>query len=554
MLANNSAVAQSLTDFARLLELHGENRFKVRAFRRAADTVSGLADNIGEMVTRGEDLTKLPGIGKAIGGIIRQIVNEGKLTQAEKLLADLSPSMRELATIQEIDPALIARIYKKLQLNSLAELRTALESGKIGEKFGKRTEFKLKRALNPGLRAVLLPEAEEMAAMIEKYLYSLNAVKEVAVSGQVRRKEEAVTVISFLIQSKSFDKVVESVTRFGAVKELISQESEYATFKLLSGTGLELFGSSQKKWGERLVTSTGNEEHLKLLSRLKSKKKVKDFLTEESLYESKGIDWVPPELRLGENEVTLAAKGKLPELVARKDIRGDLHCHTVASDGSHTIEHMVKAAQKLGYEYLSVSDHSQSLKLTNGLTPQRLKAQMKEIDRLNERLDGFRILKSSEIDILENGSLDYDESVLSKLDIRICSIHSRFGLDRTRQTDRILRAMENPYFQIMGHATGRLILSREPYDIDIEKIIKTAAELGCFFEINSSPDRLDLSYEHAKLAKSYGIKVAISTDAHSIAELNFIEYGLNQARRAGLEAKDVLNTLPVAKLLSTLKR
>jgi DNA polymerase (family 10) len=272
------------------------------------------------------------------------------------------------------------------------------------------------------------------------------------------------------------------------------------------------------------------------------------------LYEKLGLPFIEPELREGADELKLAAKGKLPILVSKSDIRGDLHAHTVSSDGVETIEAMAAGARERGYEYIGITDHSKSLKIANGVSEEDLWKQIRFIDKLNGKSRGIRILKSAEVDILADGSLDYPNELLRELDYTVCSIHSRFGLGRSDQTRRLLRAMDNRYFSILGHATGRLLLKRPGYEIDIERVLEHAAKNGCFLEINSSPDRLDLSAEHARLARQGGVRIAINTDAHSIHEFDYIQCGIDQARRAGLQKTEILNCLPAAKLLQTLAR
>jgi DNA polymerase (family 10) len=312
--------------------------------------------------------------------------------------------------------------------------------------------------------------------------------------------------------------------------------------------------ATKKDWGVTLIECTGSKQHLQKLTAVTGSLKALAFPTETALYRQFGLAFIEPELREGHDEVKQAAQGALPVLVTVKDIRGELHAHSTSSDGSHSIEQMAAAAKEKGYDYLGITDHSQSLKIARGVSVEDLWKQIRYIDQLNERIDGIRVLKSSEVDILADGSLDYPVDLLRELDYTVCSIHSRFGLGKAEQTERIMRAMDDRYFNILGHATGRLLLKRPGYDVDIERIILHARQNGCFFEINSSPDRLDLSADHARAAAQAGVKIAVSTDAHSTREFSLVRYGIDQARRAGLEKTSVLNCLPWKTLSGLFRR
>jgi DNA polymerase (family X) len=369
---------------------------------------------------------------------------------------------------------------------------------------------------------------------------------------------------SFLICTTTPASVFKYVETFGGLQtpEKISRTARRYT--LPSGVAVTVACTSTKHWGIALIQATGSNTHLAQLKARAAKKRFSlsskraksgaAFSEERSVYRKLGLRLIPPELREGRGEIEASAVGSLPRLITAKDVRGDLHMHTTASDGRHSLEEMAAAAKERGYAYIAITDHSQSLKITNGLTEERLLAHIKAIDALNARLKGLTVLKSAEVDILEDGKLDYRNGVLKELDLTVCSIHSRFALNREQQTERILRAMDNPYFNILGHATGRLLLKRAGYELDIERILNHAKSNGCFVEINSSPDRLDLSDEHAKMAKDRGVKVAINTDAHSIAELQFLAAGIRQGRRAWLESADVLNTLTLGQLKKALHR
>jgi DNA polymerase (family 10) len=350
--------------------------------------------------------------------------------------------------------------------------------------------------------------------------------------------------------------VVARLERYGGRTPLVSSGKDNAVFALSSGVLLRLQLAGKKDWGLQMVACTGSKAHLKKLAAVTGPlRELKGtFPSEQVFYRKLGLQYIEPELREGYDEVERAAKNTLPMLVTSKDIKGELHAHSTSSDGSDSIEDMAEAARERGYEYIGISDHSQNLKIARGVSIGDLWAQIKHIDKLNGRLRGFRILKSSEVDILADGSLDYPDDLLRELDYTVCSIHSRFGLDRQQQTTRLLRAMDNRYFNILGHATGRLLLKRPGYAIDVDRVVAEARKNGCFFEINSSPDRLDLSAENSRKAKAAGVLIAINTDAHGTGELPLIRCGIDEARRAGLEKTAVLNCLPWENLQPLFRR
>ena len=564
MPASNATVADLLRQYAAALVLEGADRFKVKAYRRAADTLETMAEDVAQLVARGDDLKELPGIGKAISQKIEEIVGSGKLTQLERSLSNLGPELVELATKPSLDPKKVLRVYKKLKIGSLAELRARLEAGEIRDAFGARIDYHIRQGLEERPR-VLLYWAEDLAARIETFLKTVPGVTHVSRAGSLRRKMDTVGDLNFVVAGKPAATILQRFSKFGGVQSSESRGKQEAVFKLSSGMHVSLAVVSSAQWGLGLVLQTGSSAHVEDLSARAAKKRIKltaaalaakdvDLSSEENVYRALGLNFIEPELREGRGEVDAASKGTLPKLVTVEDLKGDLHMHTTASDGANSIAEMVEATKARGYQYIAITDHSQSLKLTNGLSEKRLLAQIKSIDKLNARLKGMVVLKSAEVDILEDGKLDYPNALLKELDLTICSIHSRFGLGKEQQTARIMHAMDNRYFNILGHATGRLLLKREPYELEMERIVKHAAERGCSFEINSSPDRLDLSDEHAKVAKEHGLKIAVNTDAHATGELDFIFAGLNQARRAWLEPKDVLNTLPLARLRAALRR
>lgn len=564
MAASNAAIADYLRRYAAVLSVEGADRFKLKAYRRAAETIEGLSEPVAALVSRGSDLTEFPGVGKAISGILLEIVKTGQLERLNQTTAKLPPEQVELITRPALDPKRVTRIYKKLGIHSLRELRHELETGRIRELFGSRMDYHVRRGFDDRPRH-LLWAIDDVALKIEEYLHGLSSVTKVAAVGSLRRRQDTVGDLNFLVAGKSATAVFRQFAAFGAVQFVESCGQQEHAFKLSSGITVRLKWTQADEWGLALVLATGSAAHLTALKAQAKARKMTlataalrkagvEILSEKSIYRGLGLAWIDPELREGRGEVQAALHRKMPALITQEDLRGDLHMHTTASDGANSIEEMATAARERGYEYIAITDHSQSLKITNGLTEPRLREHLRAIDKINGKLTGFRILKSAEVDILEEGRLDYSDAMLKQLDFTICSIHSKFALNKQQQTERILRAMDNPYFNILGHATGRLLLQREGYELDIERIIDHAKANGCCFEINSSPNRLDLSDEHAKLAKEAGIKIAVNTDAHSTRELDFIWAGINQARRGWLEASDVLNTYPLAKLLRALRR
>jgi DNA polymerase (family 10) len=404
---------------------------------------------------------------------------------------------------------------------------------------------------------ILLYHAHRLAEAIETSLLKAGCDRVEAV-GEYRRRVEVIERFDFLIQTSDFGGVIEAMKKYGGRTSLVESTENTATYSLPSGPLLYIEHVDTKNWGFFMIRRTGTMAHLRKLRRVIGGPTAREenvaFASEEAFYEHFGMQFIPPEIREGFDEIGQARKGMLPKLVTQVEIRGDLHAHTLCSDGSDSVEEMATSAKELGYEYVGITDHSPSLKIANGQSVEDLLVQIAEIDELNSRLSGFRILKSAEVDILADGTLDLPDEVLRELDYTVCSIHSRFAMEREKQTERILRAMDNRYFTVLGHATGRLLLKRPGYEIDFERIVHHAASRGCFFEINCSPDRLDVSAENARLVRAAGIKIAISTDSHSTGEFRTIRYGIEQARRAGLAKEDVLNCQALGELLALLTR
>jgi len=546
-MLSNAEIADRLASLGQLLSMQKENPYKARAYRRAATKIRTLPDSVEEMVREDADLTKFAGIGEAIASAIREIVLTGELGKLEALRAEATPAVASLSEFPRLDPKRVLRVYKKLGIATVEELRERLESGEIERVMGLRTAQHVRQGITE-TRAMLLYRADDLRAAVEEYLVTRCGVKRAAVTGDYRRRVEVVEELVFVVLTDDFPAVVERLQRYGGRTPLQGSRNDQAVFALSSGVLLRIQLATESDWGTRMVVCTGSGAHVQKLGTLR------EFPNEEALYGALGMQFVEPELREGTDELARAASGRLPRLVTVGDLRGELHAHSTSSDGGDSIEAMAEAARARGYEYLGITDHSQSLKIARGVSIEDLRAQIRYIDQLNGRLNGFRVLKSSEVDILADGTLDYPDELLRELDYTVCSIHSRFSLGKQEQTERILRAMDNPYFRILGHAIGRLLLTRPGYEIDVERVIEQARQNGRYFEINSSPNRLDLPAEHVRRAAEAGVKIAINTDAHGVGEYALVRCGIDQARRAGLEASMVLNCQPLERLVALFRR
>lgn len=548
---SNAEIAHRLAAYAQALQGKDENPYKIRAYRRAAQIIKNLRESVDQLVRSGGDVTRFPGIGKGIANALREIVFSGTLGQMEMALASIPPEIAALNEYPALDPTRVARVYKKFGIETVSDLKEKLVEGAIADVFGPRMADHFRNAFRDSTE-VLLDEADQLAADVQRFLLHRCGVSRADVAGDIRRRVETISEIVFVVETADFPATLKQLQKFRGGIDLVESTNRDATFQLPGSVMLTLHGATAANWGTALVLATGSAGHLEELERVGGL--VRKAKNEEHAYTSVGVTWVPPELREGRGEVAQAARGELPRLVELGDIRGDLHMHTTASDGVDTIEAMAEAARERGYAYIGITDHSQSLRIARGVSIANLWAQIRRIDKLNVRLRGFRILKSAEVDILADGSLDYPDDLLAELDYTICSIHSRFALARQTQTERVLRAMDHPAFTMLGHATGRLILRRSGYPLDFPRIIEHAVARRCYFEINADPDRLDLSADNVRLVAAAGIKLAIGTDAHRVAGLDYMRCGVDVARRAGLEKQALLNTGTLAQLALAFRR
>ncbi len=573
MPVQNEEVAGLFNRLADLLEIEDDNPFRVRAYRNAARVVGGMGENVSDMVREGQDMTALPGIGKDLAEKITEIVRTGRMKALEEMEKKIPPELANLLNIPGIGPKRVQALYHNLNITDWLALKRAAENGEVRSLpgFGKKTEqMILDRIIHAAeeKKRFLLPQTERIAESLVEYLTSLAGVRKVTPAGSLRRRKETIGDLDILVICEDSETVMEQFTRYEDVVRVDSVGDTRASVELRGGMNVDLRIVPEESYGAALHYFTGSKAHNVALRRAAQSKglKVNEYgvfreeeqiagWTEEEVFTRLGLSYIVPELREDRGEIEAAREDRLPRLVKAADIRGDLHAHTTETDGRSSIAEMVAAARERGYAYLSISDHTRNVTVANGMDVDRILRQMDEIDRMNEKIGGFpTLLKSAEVDILKDGSLDLPDDVLQRLDIRVCSIHSKFNLPVEEQTERVIRAMDNPWFNILGHPTGRILNFRPPYEIDLERIIRAAGERGCFLELNAHPDRLDLTDRHCRLAREHGVKIAISTDAHRASHLRYISYGIGQARRGWLEPDDVLNTRSLTELKKLLNR
>ncbi|MFZ5557115.1 MAG: DNA polymerase/3'-5' exonuclease PolX [Pseudomonadota bacterium] len=569
MPVHNADIARAFGEIADLLEIQGANPFRVRAYRNAARTVESYGRDLAALVREGADLTELPGIGDDLAAKIREIVDTGRIALLERLHKELPPAIADLLQIPGLGPKRVKTLWHDLDVQTAEQLLRAARDGRVRALpgFGEKTERRIEEAVAAHVgaaRRFKLAVAAQYAQALVEHLKGARNVGRVEVAGSFRRWRETVGDLDILVTGENTG-AVERFAGYDEVAEILSRGTTRASAVLKSGLQVDLRVVPEASYGAALHYFTGSKAHNIAIRRIAQGKglKVNEYgvfkgerrvagETEESVYAAVGLPYIPPELREDHGEIEAARAGRLPALVEIGDLRGDLHAHTKATDGHDTLEAMARAARALGHQYLAVTEHSRRLTVAHGLDPRRLEQQIDAIDRLNGEFEGFRLLKGIEVDILEDGSLDLPDSVLSRLDLVVGAVHSKFELSRARQTERILRAMDRPHFSILAHPSGRLLDTREPYDVDMLKIVRKARDRGCFLELNAHPERLDLLDTHCRMARDEGVLVAISSDAHSTADLRNLAFGVGQARRGWLERGDVLNTRGLRELLALL--
>lgn len=571
MPVHNDEIAGIFLEIADLLEIEEANPFRVRAYRTAARLIRGLPEELQDMVARGDDLTRLAGIGKDLAAKIEEIIKTGHAGALDRLHKEVPASLEELLKIPGLGPKRVKLLYDNLHIKTLAQLKSAAQKGRLRNLpgFGKKTEQQILdtvAAHRSSERRFLYHTAQHYAQPLLAYLQQVTGVKEVCIAGSYRRGKETVGDLDILVTATGDSPVMQKFVQYDEVVEVVSKGSTRATVFLRCGIQVDIRVVAQQNLGAALHYFTGSKAHNIRIRRLAQQGglKVNEYGvfkgerriagdTEESVFKAVGLAYIPPELREGRGEIAAARSNQLPRLIKVEDLQGDLHVHTTASDGSAGIEKMAKAARDWGLKYIAITDHSKSLSVAHGLDERRLQKQIDEIDRLNDKIRGFKILKSSEVDILEDGRLDLSDRILSQLDFVIGAVHSKFRLARGKQTSRILRAIDSKYFSILAHPSGRLLQEREAYAVDMSRIIEAARQRGCYLELNCQPQRMDLTDTYCELAKEQGVLISINSDGHAINNYDFLEQGINQARRGWLTRNDVLNSRSLREIQKLLK-
>jgi len=559
---DKKAVAQVLEQIAAFLELKAENPFRIRAFRTAARAVGGFPGDLRDGIDDGS-LAATKGVGPATLQIVAEIVATGRASLLEELREQIPPGLVEMLAISGLGVAKIRQIHEVLDIDSVPELEAAALDGRLARlpRFGPKTSENilkgiafLRQASAYRLSHHAADEAEGLRAALER----LPGVLQAVVAGEVRRRVEVVRdIVIVIVAEVAPAELFRRLSQLPGIHEFAGQDDRRMTLRFAGGASAQIVVTTPVNTGAVLVQATGSESHLRELAAHAASRdftltgaalwRGSEFVAtpdEAAFYATLGLDCIPPELREGQGEIEAAEHHAIPRLLERGDLRGFLHCHTRYSDGSNSVEELALACRAAGYEYVGITDHSQAAAYAGGLKPDDLARQSDEIDEVNARLDGIRVLKSVEADILQDGRIDFDEAVLARLDFVIASVHSRFNMGEREMTARMLAAMDNPHLTIIGHPTGRLLLSRDPYGLDLEAVIDKAAATGVALEINADPHRLDLDWRVLRRARERGAAISIGADAHSVAGIANVEYGVGMARKGWLGPDDILNTLP----------
>ena len=582
----NIEIAGILGELGHLLEIQGSNPFRIRAYRNASRTVRGLTRPLSAMVEAGEDLTALDAIGKEMAAHILELVQTGALARLAEVSAEVPRSLVQLVKLDGVGPKKAKKLWESLGVTTIDELEVALKAGRVEslEGFGAISVAKILTSIEDLRRysgRFLISKVDDLVEPLLAHMREAPDVERIEVAGSYRRRKETIGDVDLLVQAElPAPAVMEHFTAFGSVERVVSAGDTRGSVVLRSGLEVDLRVIPDRSFGAALHYFTGSKEHNIAVRQIAQRQglRVNEWgvfrvpegvdpddvgkedgervagETESSVFEVLGMGWVPPVLRENRGEVKAALDDSLPDLVTLEDIQGDLHMHSTWSDGKASVEEMARACEARGYRYLAMSDHSPALAMVGGITPERAVDQWEEIAQVQEGLDGITIFKSLEVDILRDGSLDMTDEVLETLDLVLVSVHSLMEMDRVLMTDRVIAAIQHPQVDILAHPTGRLLARREPFQLEMEEVLQAARDLDVAVEINANPNRLDLSDVHAHRAKELGVKVCISTDAHSVQRLDHMSYGVDQARRAWLNKGDVLNTMTQPQFREWLER
>lgn len=569
----NKGVADIFTEIANILDILGENPFRVRSYHNAARTIEDMSQNVEAMVKTGKNLEEIPGIGKSISEKIQEIVTTGKCHFLEDLQAKVPKGLTELLKLEGLGPKKVKLLYGELAVDSVDRLEKAAQAGRLRSLVGMglKTEEKILKSIEQyrsGIGRFKLSLGFIYAQALLEYLGAVPGVKRLDPAGSFRRRRETIGDLDILAICSKNCKVMDRFTEYGDVAEVISKGETKSSVRLKCGLQVDVRVLDEESYGAALHYFTGSKAHnIAIRDRAKEKGlKVSEYgvfrakdekrlsgVKEEDVFKAAGLPFIPPELREDRGEIQVAEKGKLPGLIELGEIRGDLQMHTSATDGKNSIAEMAQKAKEIGYAYIAITDHSKAVRVAGGLDEKGLAKQLKEIEKVNGQVPGVHILKGVEVDILPDGSLDLKDDILKECQVVIASVHSRFNMEEAEMTRRIIKAMKNPNVNILAHPTGRLILEREPYKVNLKEVFQAAIDQGVVLEINAYPDRLDLRDVDARMAKEMGAKLVISTDAHNTMQLELMRFGVFTARRGWVEGQDVINTFPLEKLLKILR-
>jgi DNA polymerase (family X) len=578
---DNKQIARILRDTAQLLEIDGAIIGRYRSYEKAAELIDSLPESIEQLVKEPEKLQELPGIGERMVEHLQEIVKTGDYALRKKLLKKYPATILDVLELQSLGPKKVAFLWSHFKAATVADVEKLAREEKLRDLpgFGEKSEQNILKAVEVFKKSTgrfLISTAEDAALAIAAHIEKAGkAVASVTPAGSLRRGKETVGDLDLLVtlgdgftSQKHVDALAEHILKFPDIDQKLAHGENKVSFTLTNGLQVDVRLLEKENFGAALMYFTGSKEHnvalrgranemgLTLneyaLATLKGEKRVAGR-TEEEIYGKLKLDYISPEMRENTGEILAAEQHKLPHLLTLKDIKGDLQMHSTASDGKNSIEEMAEAARGLGHQYIAITDHSKAVTVANGLDEKRMAAHIKKIHDANEKNLGIRIFAGAEVDILKDGKLDYSDEILTQLEVVVCSVHSYMNLDRAAMTERLLAAIENPYTQIIAHPTGRLLLRRDPFDYDMEKVLDACAKHGVAMECNSYPDRLDLKEVYLRMCKERGVGVVISTDAHTTTNLSFIRYGVTMARRGWLEKKNVINTLAAAEFLAALR-